>query len=185
MTRRRKDPLRPLTSAEHTHLERLSRSGSAPAAEVAHAKALLAVAAGSSYGAAAVLAGRRSNDAVAQLVARFNQHGLVALPPQHGGGPTVQYDTAATARILAEADRSPDRERDGTATWSLTTLQRALRRAPDGFPTISTYTIGRVLHAAGRTWQQSRSWCPTGTAQRQRKEGVVTVYDPATVPKKT
>ena len=31
-------------------------------------------------------------------------------------------------RILAEARRSPDREQDGTAVWSLLTLQRAMRR---------------------------------------------------------
>jgi hypothetical protein len=30
-------------------------------------------------------------------------------------------------RILAEARRRPDREQDGTATWSLSTLQQALR----------------------------------------------------------
>ncbi len=47
--------------------------------------------------------------------------------------------------MLAELQRTPDRERDGTATWSLTTLQNALRRTPDGLPTISTYTIWTTL----------------------------------------
>jgi len=46
MTRRQKDPLRPLTSDEQTALERLSRSQTEPASHVARAKALLAVAAG-------------------------------------------------------------------------------------------------------------------------------------------
>jgi len=59
------------------------------------------------------------------------------------------YDADAKERILAEFRRKPDRERDGTATWSLTTLQRALRRAPDGLPSVSTYTIWLVLHEAG------------------------------------
>ena len=65
------------------------------------------------------------------------------------GGPTVQYGPAERERILAEVRRTPDRERDGTATWSLTTLQRALRRAEDGLPEVSTYTIWCVLHEAG------------------------------------
>jgi len=40
------------------------------------------------------------------------------------------------------------------------------------------------LHDAGYTWQQSRSWCPTGTAIRKRKGGVIDVTDPDTTAKK-
>lgn len=78
--------------------------------------------------------------------------------------------------------RTPERERerDGTATWSLTTLQRALRTAPDGWPPVSTATLRRVLPQAGRRWQQNRTWCETGGVQRTRRAGVVTVVDPAT-----
>ena len=79
----------------------------------------------------------------------------------------------------------PDREADGAAIWSLTTLQRALRRAPDGLPKVSTATIGAVLHDAGWSWQQSRTWCDTGTALRKRKSGIVTVTDPDAEAKKT
>ena len=39
-------------------------------------------------------------------------------------------------------------------------------------------TIRRALHAAGSSYQRSRTWCPTGTAVRQRKSGSVTVADP-------
>ncbi len=45
MPRPQKDPLRPLTLEEHAALARLSRAHAAPAALVARAKALLAVAA--------------------------------------------------------------------------------------------------------------------------------------------
>jgi len=74
---------------------------------------------------------------------------------------------------------------NGTATWSLTTLQRALRRAPDGLPAISTYTIWCVLHDAGMTFGKDRSWCETGTVVRKRKSGPVIVTDPDAIPKKT
>jgi len=178
MTRRQKDPLRALTPEQQTALERLRRSQSEPASHVARAKALLAVAAGQTYTAAAQAAGRRSGDAVAHLVTRFNQHGLAAIVPGHGGGPPPTYSPAERTRILAEARRTPDRERDGTATWSLMTLRRALRTAPDGLPKLSTGTIRAVLLDAGWTWQRSRSWCETGTAQRKRKHGIVTVVDP-------
>jgi hypothetical protein len=97
----------------------------------------------------------------------------------------VVYDAATRARILREFRRAPDREQDGTATWSLTTLQRALRRAPDGLPTVSTWTLLAALHDAGYTWQASRTWCRTGTVLRTRKAGVVEVTDPDAAPKKT
>src|SRR3954447_24481017 len=58
-----KDPLRPLTPEERTELERLSRAHSEPAALVARAKVLLAVAGGQRYTEAARAAGRRSGDA--------------------------------------------------------------------------------------------------------------------------
>lgn len=185
MARRPNDPLRSLSAEERTHLERISRSHTEPAAEVARAKALLAVAAGQPFTEAARTAGRRSGDAVAHLVARFNQEGLAALPGHHGGGQPKRYTATEQARILREVQRVPDRDTDRTATWSLTTLQRALRQAPDGLPTVSTYTIWCVLHDAGLRWQRDRSWCPTGSAVRKRKAGTVTVADPDAEAKKS
>lgn len=185
MPRPQKDPLRLLTTEEKVALERLRRAQTDPAACVARATALLAVAAGQSYTDAARAAGRKSGDAVAHLVTRFNRAGLAAIQPGHGGGQPKRYRAAEAARILREVHRAPDRDADGTGTWSLATLQRALRRAPDGLPTISTATIGCVLHDAGFSWQRDRSWCATGTVVRKRKAGVVTVTDPDAAPKKT
>jgi len=184
MTRHRIDPLRSLTDEERGVLIQISRAASETAAHVARAKALLAVAEGKTYQAAAEVAGRRAGDAVAHLVARFNREGLAAIAPRHGGGSEPIYGPAARARILQEARRKPDRERDGTATWSLTTLQKALRQGPDGLPAISTYTIWVVLREAGFSWQASQTWCETGIVQRKRKSGVVQVTDPDTEAKK-
>ena len=72
----------------------------------------------------------------------------------------------------------------GTATWSWTTLQRALRRAPDGLPAVSTGTIFQVLHRAGYTCQNNRTGCETGTVVRKRKAGTVRVTDPDTEQKR-
>jgi transposase len=185
MSRLRKDPLREVTDAERQELVQVSRSQVAPAAEVARAKALLAVAGGDDYQQAALAAGRRSGDAVSHLVARFNAEGLAALTPRHGGGPRPAYDAAARERILREARRRPTPEADGTASWSLSTLRKALRSAPDGLPAVSTYTIGKVLHEAGYSHQRSRTWCPTGSALRLRKAGPVVASDPDAEPKKS
>jgi transposase len=185
MSRRKKDPLRPLTDDERTSLSQLSRSQAAPAVEVARAKILLAVAAGDDYQQAARAAGRRSGDAVSHLVARFNVEGIAALTPRHGGGRQPLYGPEAKARIVAEASRAPTPEGDGTATWSLSTLRQSLRAAPDGLPRVSTHTIRLVLREAGASYQRSRTWCPTGTAVRRRKAGPATVTDPASDAKKS
>src|SRR3954454_10521581 len=87
MSRRRKDPLRTLSADERGELARLSRSRHAPAAQVARATALLAVADGRSYLTAARRAGRRDGDTVAAWGARFNREGLAAGGPAPGGRP--------------------------------------------------------------------------------------------------
>ncbi len=178
MSRRKTDPLRPLTDDEGAALAQLSRSQAAPAAQVARARMLLAVARGDDYQAAARAAGRRSGDAVSHLVARFNAEGLAALVPRHSGGRAPAYGQAARERILREVQRPPTPEADGTATWSLMTLRKAVRSASDGLPRVSTFTLWQVLHGAGYSHQLTRTWCPTGTALRRRKAGAVVVTDP-------
>src|SRR3954453_6849453 len=131
MSRRKKDPLRPLTDEELAVLTRLGRSKSETATRVARAALILAVARGSDYQRAAEAIGRRSGDAVSHLVARFNAEGLAALDPRHGGARAPVYDEPSRERILREARRQPTPEADGTASWSLTTLRKALRSAPD------------------------------------------------------
>jgi transposase len=183
MARSQKDPLRPLTTEERTVLTETARSRSEQVSRVARARILLALAEGASFTQAAAVGGFRSGYGVAQLVRRFNRDGLLAVAGRHGGGPALAYGPTAQERILREFRRPPDRERDGTATWSLSTLQRALRTAPDGLPAVSTFTILVTLHQAGYSWQENRTWCHTGTAFRKRKRPdgtseVVQVTDP-------
>src|SRR3954453_5423779 len=49
---------------------------------------------------------------------------------------------------------------------------------------VGATTIRRVLRDAGSSYQRTRTWCPTGTAQRKRKAGVVRVVDPRTEEKR-
>src|SRR6476659_73061 len=109
MSRRQKDPLRSMSAEERAVLSRLSRSRGAPAAQVAPA--------------AARKVGRRDRDTAARWVASCNRDGPGATLPRHGGGPPIRYADDEQRRILAEAARVPDRDRDGTATWSLSTLR--------------------------------------------------------------
>ncbi len=177
-----KEPLRALTAAEQAALERITHASSERMDRVCRATALLAVAQGQSFSAAAEQAGLRSHSTVANLVARFNQWGMAALTIAAGRGRRPTYDSTVRGMIVATAQRQPDRRADGTATWSLSTLRRRLRR--EGLTSVGTSTIRRVLQDAGSSYQRTRTWCPTGTAQRVRKSGVVTVVDPETEEKK-
>src|SRR4051794_8221027 len=115
MSRRQKDPLRTLSADERGELARLSRSRHAPAAQVARATALLAVADGRSYLTAARRAGRRDGDTVTAWVARFNREGLAAVVPAHGGGPPIRYAEPQRRRHPPRAARGagPGRDRTG------------------------------------------------------------------------
>lgn len=177
-----KEALRAITAEERTILARITRASSERLDRVRRARALLAVADGQSFATAAQQAGFRSGSTVTALVRRFNRQGIAALAIAAGRGRKPTYDLHARQRIVATAQAQPARRSDGTATWSLGTLQRRLRR--EGMVKVGTSTIRRVLQDAGSSYQRTRTWCPTGTAQRVRKRGVVTVVDPRTEEKR-
>jgi transposase len=83
---------------------------------------------------------------------------------------------------VAEVQRTPERQEDQSATWSLSLLRKVLR-ATD-LPQIANETIRHVLHENGYSYQRTRTWCRTGYALRVRKSGTVTVYDVETPEKK-
>ncbi|MGI8912353.1 MAG: helix-turn-helix domain-containing protein [Chloroflexota bacterium] len=158
MARHQQEALRTLSEAERAELERLSRSGSERVDRVRRdgrptgVGALLAVVEGQSFVAAANRAGLGSSTVTA-LVRRCNQRRLGVLTIAAGRGRHPTYDAAARAKVVATAQRTPDRRpptpvgRPCTATWSLSTLEPTVRR--EGLPAIGATTIRRVLHAAG------------------------------------
>ena len=167
-----------MTAEEWAVLERIAKASSERLERVRRARAVVAVAPGAPFVRAAQEAGFQSGTAIANLVSRFHQHGVRALSIAAGRGRKPTYDAAARAQIVTIAQRAPDRKAAGTATWSLSTLQRTLRQ--EAFPRLGATTIRRVLQDAGSSYQQTRTWCPTGTAERQRKSGIERVTDPRT-----
>ena len=182
MAPQQKERLRALTAEEQAALARVRQATSGRHDAVQRATALLAVAAGASFAAAARAAGYASGSTVQALVKRFNTRGLAAVAIAPGRGPKLTYDAATRAQIVALAQRAPDRKIDGTATWSLSTLERAVQR--EVCPAPKARTIAQILRDAGSSYQKTRTWCPTGTAERRRKDGVVRVVDPLTEQKR-
>ena len=182
MAQPQKQPLRALSEQEGRELQRIVKATSERQDVIRRAKAVLAVASGQAFTQAAHEAGLKSGDGVGKLVKRFNQHGLAALQIAAGRGRKATYTSEQRARILAQVQRAPDRKADQSATWSLLTLRRALRKTD--LPHIAKETIRQVLHASGYSYQRTRTWCRTGYALRKRKSGTVTVYDVETPEKK-
>jgi transposase len=174
------EPLRALTEAERQRVQALVRARSERVDVRQRAVALLAVAQGQSREAAARQAGYAHGYTVSRLIQRFNAHGLAALAIASGRGRPRTYSAAERQQILEVLQQVPEREADQeadqSAPWSLTLLQRRVRAK--GLPHVSRDTIHQTLRQAGYTWQRTRTWCPTGTARRKRKAGVVTVFDP-------
>jgi transposase len=175
-------PLREMTQEEEQVLQQTAKATSERVDVVKRARAILAVGAGQSYTQAAREAGFKSGDSVSQLVERFNQHGLAALLIAPGRGRKETYTREQRERIVQEFKRTPDRQDDATATWSLMTLRDALRK--EALPEVGVSTVREVLHEAGYRFGKTRTWCPTGTALRVRKAGTVTVQDPKAGEKK-
>src|SRR5258708_24186941 len=127
MGQSQKDPLRALNKREEQELHRLVKASSERVDVMRRANALLAVAAGQGFAQAAREAGLKSGYGVSKLVKRFNEHGLAALSIAAGRGRKTTYTSAQQARILTEVQRTPDRDEDQTATWSLMLLRQPLR----------------------------------------------------------
>ena len=178
-----KERLRPLTIAEQRELRAIAKASSERVDRVQRATALLAVAGGADVlggGAGGRLSEHRARSriwcggSIGPGWRRWRSR-----PGAVGGRPTTRRRGPGSWRR-----RSGHRigRCDGTATWSLSTLERTVRR--EGLPRVGATTIRRVLHDAGSSYQRTRTWCPTGTAQRKRKAGVVQVVDPQTEEKR-
>ncbi len=93
-------------------------------------------------------------------------------PPRWG--PTKQYMTVKHECVPQEGYRQPDFSMDGTATRSLTVLQRALWSASDRLPPVHPFPIWCVARRRLRLGRD-RGWCPTGCrtqAQERNSRGV-------------
>src|SRR5436190_23902658 len=104
-----REPLRRLSRGERAALQRIAKRSSERVDQVRRATALLAVARTGVFIHAAREAGLQRGTTVADLVARFNRHGLAAVRIASGRGRRPTYTARARARLVATAQRQPDR----------------------------------------------------------------------------
>lgn len=152
MGAQQKRSLRPLTLHEHEELCQKATSNVEPVSTGKRAKALLAVANGSTFTEAGRQVGM-SGDGVSQLVERFHHRGIQALSIAPGRGCKPTYTSQDHELILQEIQRHPTWDTDQCTVWSLSLLQKSLHY--QGFLDISPRTIRRVLQAHGWKYQQT------------------------------
>src|SRR2546429_4361423 len=120
-----KHPLRPLNGQEERELRRIVKASSERIDVARRARALLAVATKQSFPQAASVAGFAEARSVSELVERFNEHGLTALSIAAGRGRKTTHTNEQQALILAQGQRTPEREEEQTATPALFPLPAA------------------------------------------------------------
>ena len=129
-----------LTDITNSKVERVER--------IRRARAILAVAKGQSFTGAAKEARMRSNSGIAAIVQRFHERGMDSLNTIPGAGRRPVYDHGQRKAILVEIEREMER----TPFWSLSTLEKALKRSTTNVPKVSAKTICQVLKDAGYRW---------------------------------
>lgn len=91
-----------------------------------------------------------------KVIKDFNERGLDSLRPSFGGGRPRRITDDQRERIVAVAGARPDEQDVPLTRWSLRNLAAHLSDA-EGIEISAPY-LGRLLSAAGLSFQRTRSW---------------------------
>ncbi len=168
LSRRQRAPLRTLAAEQQTALMRWGRALGEPAAAIIRAKALLAMARGHSFAAAAQLAVLRSGDAVSHLVGRFRTRRMLC----PGSAPPFPWCPARGPSGLGQCSRLAHDRNLGTQALARHSDGERSRRAAPRNPIVAAYRRDDLL-----VWSKEEAWpYPTvllslGTGASRRQAG--------------
>ena len=146
--------VRDLLPAEGNRLKRLSRKA---ASEAKRERALIVWASATRMPVSqiATLVGTDESH-VRKVVHAFNERGFASLDPEQRGGRPRRITDEQRARIVAVAGARPDTLGVPATRWSLKRLARYL--GEQRIVAISPAHLGRLLAAAGLSFQRTRTW---------------------------
>ncbi len=146
--------VRPLLPEEGNRLKRLSRKA---ASEAKRERALICWASATRMPVAqiATLVGTDESH-VRKVIHAFNERGFASLGPEQRGGRPRRITDEQRARIVAVAGARPDTLGVPATRWSLKRLARYLAQAQ--IVQVSPAHLGRILAAAGLSFQRTRTW---------------------------
>jgi transposase len=93
---------------------------------------------------------------VRRVIHDFNERGMASLDPEYRGGRPRRITDADRRAVVAVAGARPDDQGAALTRWSLPRLADHL--VEHGIVQISPAHLGRVLAAAGLSFQRTRTW---------------------------
>ena len=146
--------VRDLLPEEGNRLKRLSRKA---ASEVKRERALIVWASATKMGPQQIAALVGTDEShVRKVIHAFNERGFSSLDPEQRGGRPRRITDEQRARIVAVAGARPDTLGVPATRWSLKRLARYLREQQ--IVEVSPAHLGRILAAAGLSFQRTRTW---------------------------
>jgi len=146
--------VRELSLDEGNRLKRLSRKA---ASEVKRERALICWASATRMSAQQIAALVDTNEThVRKVIHAFNERGFSSLDPEPRGGRPRRITDEQRAQIIAVAGARPDTLGVPATRWSLVRLARYL--AEQQSVQVSPAHLGRILKAAGLSFQRTRTW---------------------------
>jgi transposase len=147
--------VRELQPQEGAQLKRIARTAK-QFARRQRAQILLASASGMSAPQIAAVV-RTDKNQVRRVIHEFNTLGMESLRPFVGGGRPRVIDQPTRDRVVAIALACPRLYGEPLNRWSLRRLRRYLLRRRI-VRQLSVEGLRQILHAAGVTWQRTRTW---------------------------
>jgi len=146
--------VRELLPEEGNRLKRLSRKA---ASEVKRERALICWASATRMNPQQIAALVGTDEShVRKVIHAFNERGFSSLDPELRGGRPRRITAEQRARIIAVAGARPDSLGVPATRWSLRRLARYLRERQ--IVAVSPAHLGRILAAAGLSFQRTRTW---------------------------
>jgi transposase len=93
---------------------------------------------------------------VREVIHALNEHGFAALDPKWSGGRPAKFGPAARELICRTARADPTGLDQPFTTWSLPKLAGYLHERYRLH--VSVETVRQILHAAGVSWQRTKTW---------------------------
>ncbi len=147
--------VRELRPQEGAQLKRIARTAK-QFARRQRAQILLASASGMSAPQIAAVV-RSDENQVRRVIHEFNTLGMESLRPFVGGGRPRMIDQPTRDRVVAIALACPRCYGEPLGRWSLRRLRRYLPRRRI-VRQLSVEGLRQILHAAGVSWQRTRTW---------------------------
>jgi transposase len=158
---------RRLTDQEGSRLQQIVRRGKHGSIRVRRAMIIMASASGTPVPAIARLVAA-DEDTVRDVIHLFNAKGLAALDPRWAGGRPRLIGDGDVQVIVTAATTRPEKLGLPFTHWSLRKLAAYLASGPRAVK-VSRERLRQILHAAGISFQRTRSWKESTDPDRDAK----------------